>query len=226
MPEFNKILKTHFVADLDEIQDKLTADLTAAGKTSGLAVLVFANARTPFTKSEILPLVNYWNYRSRDHVTFFFIGYIGDEQADADGYTTVLDPEQSFHEPIFVKTIEAIEHESNWKYRGDTPLILCRGFLRVGKQTGKRKAFLDFDSLIQFELESALREKAIESVESFFEVIIDVAKNTPDDEVHWKLSDKLGAGALGDALIEAVTDKLKGTKTIINAVRFFRIKKK
>jgi hypothetical protein len=213
--------KGYFVAGLSEIEDKLTADLVRSGKEAGLAVIVFANAQKPFVKSEILPLVNYWNYRSKDYATFFFVGHIGDQEAGE--FFARLDVENSFHEQVFVETIEHFENKSHWKYRGDTPLILCRGYLASQENSGDPRAFLDLDSIIEFELERALREKAIESVEAFFEVVIRVAKETPGEEVHWKLSDKLGVRALGDAFIEAVADKLKGTKRIINAVRFFRV---
>lgn len=53
-----------------------------------------------------------------------------------------------------------------------------------------------------------------------------MAKTTPGDGVHWKLSDKLGAHALGDALVEGMTEKLMGTNKIkiIDAVRVFRVR--
>lgn len=86
-----------------------------------------------------MPLVNHWNYRSRDYATFFFVGYLGDSHAGSDGYTTVLDPEASFSDRAFVETIEYFVSKSKWKYRGDTPFIVCRGFLGKHRQTGKQK---------------------------------------------------------------------------------------
>ncbi|PYT45347.1 MAG: hypothetical protein DMG45_01835 [Acidobacteria bacterium] len=148
MSEFRDLFKAHFVADLRQIRDKLTADLTRAGKTAGLAALVFANARKPFVKSEILPLVNYWNYRSKDHASFFFVGFVGDEEDDSE-FSAKINPEDSFVERVFVETIEHFENNTSWKYRGDTPLILCRGYLLYHKQTRKPRAFLDLDSLVR-----------------------------------------------------------------------------
>src|SRR5205807_7108953 len=100
MSEFRDLFKAHFVADLRQIRDKLAADLTGAGKTSGLAALVFANAKKPFVKSEILPLVNYWNYRSKDHASFFFVGFVGTED-DGSGFQDRIDPDNSFVERVF-----------------------------------------------------------------------------------------------------------------------------
>jgi hypothetical protein len=217
----------HYVAQLNQMQDTLTADLVKAGKQAGLVAIVFANAKKPFVQNEILPLVDYWNYRSGQSATFFFVGYLAKDPGD-DGSESAPGPkpEESFRDRAFVEMIGYFEGNSEWKYRGDTPLILCRGFLRdVDTSDGpKPKAFFDLKSILEFELESALREDAIKSVESFFELLIEVAKETPGDNVQWKLSDKLGTGALGDAIIEALNDKLKGVKRIVDAVRFFRIK--
>src|SRR5436190_19758153 len=82
MSEFRDLFKAHFVADLRQIRDKLTADLTRAGKTAGLAALVLANARKPFVKSEALPLVKYWNYRSKDMASVIFVVYVADEEEE------------------------------------------------------------------------------------------------------------------------------------------------
>jgi len=224
MSDFQGFFQAHFVADMSQIQDKLTTDLVKANRTDALAAVIFANARKNFSQEHILPLVSYWNYRSRDFVTFFFVGYVGDEKADDSGFVTVSDPQHSFHEKTFVETIEEFEKASSWKYRGDTPLILCRGYLRYNKKTGDPKAFLDLSSVLEFELERALNENAIQSVDSFFEAVIRAAKETPGHDVHWRLSDQLGARALGEALKDAVGSKLPGVKRIIDAIRFFRVK--
>jgi len=43
----------------------LTADLVKADRPSGLAAVVFADARWGFARDDILPLVPYWNQRSK-----------------------------------------------------------------------------------------------------------------------------------------------------------------
>ena len=224
MNNFEGIFAAHFVADMEQIQDKLTRDLVTADRTSGLVAVVFANAKRSFAAKDILPLVPYWNYRSRDFVTFFFVGYVGDENAGYSEYVTIPGPGSRFSERAFVETIETFESRDIWKYRGDTPLILCRAYLRYHTQTNEPRAFVDLDSIIEFELERAIRKNAIESVEAFFEMVIRVAKETPGGDVHWKLSDILGAHTLGEALLEGLASRLPGSKQALNAVRFFRVK--
>lgn len=224
MSDFPKMFSAHFVADIGQIRDKLTSELVRTNQSSRLAAIVFANGSKGFVRSEIVPLVEYWNYRSKDYVTFFFVGYVGDDSAEDSEFVRASLHPDAFDEKSFVEAIESFEQESTWKYRGDTPLILCRAFLRYHKTTGEPKAFLDLSSIIEFELEHALREKAIHSVDSFFELVILVAKETPGGSLEWKLSDKLGARALGDALVEAILGKLpRGTKHLVDAIRFFRV---
>jgi len=228
MGEFRGFFKTHFVADIGQIRDKLTEDLTKAKRESGLVAIVFAIPKKPFVKNEVLPLVEIWNYRSKDYVTFFFVGWQGVEDVDDSEFSDVFldknNPEGSFSAKTFDEAIEEFQGMGPWRYKGDTPLILCRGYLRYRKQTNEPRAFLDLESVIEFELERALREGSIDSVESFFEVVIRVAKEAPGDVVHWRLSDQLGNRALGDAIIEAITEKVKGAKRILNAIKFFRVK--
>ena len=219
------LLNAHFVADLGQIRDKLTADLVDAGRSSGLVVVVFANARKKFSQDEIHPLVPYWNYRSRDYVSFFFPGYVGDESGDNSEYSTVFDPSATFDQATFTETIEQFERETNWIHQGDTPIVICRGFLQYDKRTKEPRALLDFHSIIELELERAIRNDAIDSIDVFFEAIIKAGKETPGGDVQWKLAASLGASALRKTLVEAITSALPpGAKHIFDAIRFFRSK--
>src|SRR5207245_6825846 len=56
-------------------------------------------------------------------------------------FSAKINLEDSFVERVFVETIEHFENNTSWKYRGDTPLILCRGYLLYHKQTRKPRAF-------------------------------------------------------------------------------------
>jgi hypothetical protein len=222
MNEIPGFFEADLVADMSMIRDKLTVDLVKSKQRSRLAVIVFANERKPFVKNEILPLVPYWNYRSRDHVSFFFVGHSGDASVDESGYYPAT---TSFDDETFANVIEEFENRSNWDYRGDTPLIICRGYLRYHKNTGEPRAFLDLDdSVIEFELERALRIGVADSIESVFEAIIKAAKETPGGKVQWKLSAALGGRALSGAILEAVSSKLPGARRVFDAVRSFRVR--
>lgn len=117
------LLKAHFVADIGQIREKLSRDLLRSKREAGLIAIVFANAKKRWVQDNILPLVNYWNYRSRDDVTFFFVGYIGDERAGEDQFFAILDESaESFGEGAFVKAIEHFETHTTWRYEHEHAL--------------------------------------------------------------------------------------------------------
>lgn len=177
----------YFVADMNQIQERLTAELKRLEQSSSLVAIVFANARKPFAINSIHPLVPYWNYRSRDYVSFFFPGYVGDDSVGESEYVPVLDPGGHFSDKTFTETIEDFEQQTDWKYNGDTPVVICRAVLRYHNRTHEARAFLDFESIIEFELERALRAHAIESIEAVFEALIRAAKETRGEGVQWQL---------------------------------------
>jgi hypothetical protein len=223
MSDFSGFYSARFVAELDDVVDKLGADLEKLGRSSMLIAIVFANGDKDFVKKEVLPLVGYWNYRSRDFICFFFVGWVGDPRNDGTEYGEGI-TDGDFSSRAFVEAIESMENQSKWKYQGDTPLLLLRGFRQYDEIKKKQRAYLDMHSVIEFELERAIREHAIDSVESFFEIVIAVARATPGDYVQWKLSDKLGPSALGDTLLAGISSKLPGAPQLVHAIRFFRVK--
>ncbi len=215
----------HFVSRKKHIQSQLLFDFEKAGKKSGLVVIIFANPEEAFTKEKLIPLIPHWNFRSKHHVAFFFVGFTGQP--------SVKDPETSpgnpikppFNARVFNQAIDDFERACNWEYRGDTPLIICRGYLKTTKKGQSPKAYLDLDTVIEFQLEQALKKEAIQSVKSFFELIIKTAKETKGDKVHWKLSDVLGGQALGAGIIDFIVSKLPGVNKAVDATKFFRLKK-
>ena len=212
---------THFVATSSQIQQKLARDLVGAGQDSRLTAIVFANSDKPWVAKEIIPLINYWNYRSKTYVTFFFVGYIGDENADE--YTDIIADNEitaKFDAKSFVNLIELFEKRTDWKHEGDTPIILCRGYLNKGDTD---KAHLDFQEVIEFKIEEILRNGAILSVESFFETLIQTAEAIPGGQCHWKLSDVLGAKTLGRGIIDEVFKRIPGLAKL-RAAAAFRVK--
>ena len=72
-----------------------------------------------------------------------------------------------------------------------------------------------------------MRDGVIDSVESFFEALIRIVRDTPGDKVQWKLSDQLAAKSLGKAIVEGVFAYLpKGVKKAVKTIDYFRIKDK
>ena len=226
MPENVGMYGAYFIANLAQMRENLTRDLKAASRSSGLAAIVFANARKKFVQDEIAPLVSYWNYRSGSHVSFFFPGYCGDPSMGSSEYSPIFDPITSFNEKTFVETIKQVEEgDADWTYRGDTPIVIFRAYLQYHNVTREPLAFVDFSSIIEFELERSIDNGSIESVEKFFEGIIKAAQEIPGDDVDWKLGAKLGASALREALVDAVVSTLPpGARRVAKAIVDFRPK--
>lgn len=216
------LYQAYLVADMKQIILQLQNDMISSGQKSILIVIVLANAKKSFIKSEILPLIEYWNFRSKNHVTFFFPGYIGLEHFNISNPDKV---EHYFKEKVFVQLIEQIEKTTSWKYSGDTPIILCASYLQYDQKLKKNYAYIDFGSVIEFKLEQALKEGLINSVESFFETLIDIAKELPGFKAHWKLSDIYGLKTLGESLLEIFAPKLsKSTRKLAKTIQYFGIK--
>ena len=226
MSESFGLYGAYFIADSDQIRENITQDLETANRSSGLAAIVFANAKKKFVQDEISPLITYWNYRSESHISLFFPGYRGNPSIGSSEYSPTFDPIDSFSEKTFVDIMKEVEEgDANWTYRGDTPIIIFRTYLQYDNVTREPLAFFDFSSIIQFELERSIRNGSIESVDKFFEAIIKAAKETPGDSVDWKLSARLGESALREALIDAVVSTLpSGARRVAEVFADFRPK--
>jgi hypothetical protein len=226
MSEFGGFFHAHFVADYAQVRSKLTKDLLRRGTTSCLTTIVFANGRREFVKKTLLPLVPYWNYRSKDWVTFFFVGYVGDETLRDDDPEPWPD-ENSFHEPSFVEAIEDFERECTWTYDGRTSVMVCAASLRTDPTTGETEAALDFGSMIDFDLEKAMQDGVIDAPEVFFEAMIRFAKENSGANLLTKISDGMGAKSFAKAIVDGVLEYLpKAAKKGLSAVNCFRVKDK
>lgn len=215
-----------FVTDYSGMCDVLTRELVRRGRNRSLAVAVFASAHDKFTKEHLLPHVEYWNCRSREWVDFFFPGYLGDDTPSAD-FVTVNDHEdKGFDEKTFVKAIEQFE-QSGWHYPGRPSVVIFESVLKRRASDGKQRAFPDLSSYIDFAIEEAISDKAIDSVEVFFERLIRFAKTHSDTNEHWRLSDVVAGESIVKALGDAIFENLpaKGVKKMLMPLKYFRVKK-
>jgi hypothetical protein len=213
-----------FVADYSDMCDVLTRELVRRGRNHSLAVAVFASAHHEFTRTHLLPHVEYWNCRSRALVDFFFLGYRGD--ASSDEHVTPNDREdKGFDEATFVRAIEKFE-ESGWQYSGRPSIVIFESVLRQRNSDGHRRAFPNMVSYIEFEIQSAIEDRAIGSVEVFFEKIVRFAKTQAATGSHWRLSDLAAAHSIAKALGEMVFENLpiKGTKQALAPLKYFRVR--
>jgi hypothetical protein len=213
-----------FVVDMAQIRHTTTRHLVDSGRSAGLAAIVFAGGREKFAVTELLSLVQDWNYRLDGYVSFFFVGHVGDEERGDSEFTSYI-PQDSFSEEVFTDTIHEFQQGSSWDYRGDISVILCRAHLMYHKQSGEPRAFLDLESIIEINLERAAGEHFVDSVNSIFETVVRVAQETPGGEVAWKFNAVFRGDLLGNVFIEAVEAKLPRSMTLANALRFLGAKR-
>src|SRR5260221_6479679 len=224
MTEYN-FFGGFFVTDYSGMCDVLTRELAGRGRFRSLAVAVFASARDQFTKTHLLPHVEYWNCRSKAWVDFFFLGYLGDDTPDDDSVTVNSREDKGFHEETFVEAIERFER-SGWRYSGRPSVLIFQSGLKQRVSDGKQRAFPDLTNYIDFAVEEAISDHAIDSVEKFFERIIRFAKTQSEINPQWRLSDVVAGESIVKALGDAVFENLpiKGVKRVLMPLKYFRVK--
>lgn len=214
---------TYPIADYDEMCAKLTADLIRTGRRTALMAVVFAHPKLKFAENAILPLVPYWNYRSRDYITFFFPGYQGDSHSRGDShFAPILDPENCFHDALFVDTVETFEGKSSWRYPGRSSILISRAVLKQNVSTKEKWAFPDFSRVVEFDLEAAVEDEVISSVEKFFESLIRFAKSYPDG--NRMPGDRELVYGLAESGLENIP--IKGLRRILKVIEHLREKDK
>ena len=156
-----------------------------------LVGILFARPFNLLSKDFIVPNLNYYHHRSADFVDFFCAGYgaywyppTEDQQVVA----KVDNTEWLYSDAIFNGLRKEIQDITRWKYSGSTDLILTNA---IYSETDK-KVQLDFSNSLWFQLEKAIEDQAIASVEAFFEQIFKFSeKELVDINPSWELSKEL-----------------------------------
>ena len=178
---------------------------SAPAKHVRLVGLLFARPSSPLAKAEILPAVADWHYRSGDHIDFFFAGY--HRHPRLPGAIPIEIPGMEpwgYSAEIFNGFRREIESKSKWQYSGACDLLLVNA--RFNRTT--RMAEIDFRSMILCQLDQMKEDKAIPSVERFFENIFRFAESADDRDPAWGFSDKQGLSVAASALKRVVLSLL------------------
>jgi hypothetical protein len=150
----------------------------------------------------------YWNDDSGDSIDFIYAGWSENQG------------ELNFDRKDFLAFRAAFEDMCEWKYSGETDLLILNFVLEPSDSSG----YFAFDEVIELPIEAMLREKLIGSLDHLAAQIIVSAKEYSARERHenqspvWVISDKLamrrGKKDLWDSLLLFVfsdyADKLKG----------------
>lgn len=198
------------VSDYNKFLSHLTnAFISAYGNSASdhvrLVGIIFARPSSPLAKSEIIPALADWHYRSGDHVDLFFAGY--HQHALLPGFIPVPVPgmgEWGYSPEVFNSFRQEIESRTKWQYSGACDLLLTNARF----DTATQKAEIEFRSTIVCQLDSMKEDKAIPSVERFFESIFRFAESADDTDPAWGFSDKQGLSVTGSALKRVVLSLL------------------
>lgn len=184
-----------------------------------LKVLVFADPFQDFSRQHIRPLAEPWHRRSGDSLQILFPGH-------PDG--TGGDP--ALARGVFAAAAEEIQSESGWRYRGKAAVVIAsaRDLPRVLQREWAQESLIDFDSLIEFELERAMEHKALESPEIFLKALVRRVESNPETITQKSLGDSLGIATLGTVLIDALCEDLpvRGMEEGSGLLDFFRLRRK
>lgn len=135
------------------------------------------------TGKNILESLEYYHYRTGKSINFYLPGYgaywTKKEYPDRVVVTKIAGVEWSFSSEKFVNFIEDMECNSSWEYSGESELLLIE--LKSGK--------LSYENVIEFYLDNMIRDKAIISIQEFFEKLFKICK---DENSMKRISNTLG----------------------------------
>lgn len=167
------------------------AAMFAARKAQGLTAnsvlvgLLFARPSDDFAAKNIIPELDYFDTRSGESLDFFCVGYSKTQTPLSQAVIKVKGVQWWFDNDSFDKFRRQITRESNWKYSGETELLLADA------KWSDSKASIDYSSAIPCLLEDMQNDKAFKNIKSFFENVFTYAED-PGSSPAFDLSDLFG----------------------------------
>jgi hypothetical protein len=170
---------------------------TLEGHRTDIIGLLFAPPDTKVGKENVVPRLGYLDGRSGQHIHFFCAGYGG--YRFAEDLVPVADMRYEdgsvipwgFSQRKFVSFVSEMEDSASWQYSGESDLILTT-------------PDLTFDDCILFDIDSMLRDGAVDTPSRLFEVIIKYARERKAAAGIPDFSDRRGVGLLSDATLEGI----------------------
>ncbi|MDW3210319.1 MAG: hypothetical protein R8N23_10655 [Reichenbachiella sp.] len=205
-----------------DIEDRLTKAFREKYKRKDVVLtgILLARPEDKLTKSDILPHLNYWHYRSDYYADFFCAGYI---PVDFENGTIAVDAyiddlQWGFSHSAFVEIVEDIENTTDWSYNGDPTLILINAYF------DENAAKLDFHRLLRINFRELSLLKNPPTPTSIAENVFEFAKKCNEDESDpiWELSTKFGRRILRKGIKTAFLSWLPKwlSPTVAEAMQF------
>jgi hypothetical protein len=151
-----------------------------------------------FVRDNIINRINYFHHKSNEGIDFYFpgygaywYGYYGKQKTAC----TVDEVEWSFSEKMYCEFINELEIKSNWRYSGETELIII----------DYAKEDLDFSNTMTFWLDKMVKDKIIYSPANFFTSIFNLFK---EENTTYTASDKLALKSMGNKIVDIIKNKM------------------
>ena len=149
---------------------------------------------------DIIDALPYYHHRSGRSINFYLPGYGAywyGAYPDEKDVAMINGTQWSFSNLKYVEFIDALEKHSRWEYSGESELLL------IEYSNGK----LDYSNVLRFHLDAMLEDKAISSVNAFFE---DIFRHAMKQRSLTQISDITGLKTLGQITIDCVLAELPG----------------
>jgi hypothetical protein len=173
----------HNCMDLDDVRRRLLrkykkifgdlSNLPDGPVAAKMAVaLIYGQPTAPAMAKDLLPRLNYIHHRSADALEIFTIGYL--ERGAED------DPMPLFDDSAFVRAVEELERETDWRYSGETDLIFLASSLKITRDEHgdiMPEIALEFDHVVCLCLEKAIAQKTVSSGAGLIEDIVRASAN-------------------------------------------------
>jgi hypothetical protein len=111
-----------------------------------------------------------------------------------------------YSDSSFNEFLEELEAQTLWRYSGGTELLLTNSVWNAQR----RSASLDFTSALAMNLDLAVADGAILSVEQWFESIFRFAQKSRDDDPTWGFGASAGLVAARSGLLSGILSLLPG----------------
>ncbi len=206
------------IVSIDEILN-ITASKIRADIHRRMIGLLFLKPGAELVSKEILDNGEYFHVRTGKEIDFFLPGYGPKEYGNDDAVFDLDLGDTGFVMRMseFVNCIKLLQADSSWKYSGETDLLL----LDVVLSDSVHPKF-DTNNVICCNLDSLIRNKGIESIHGFLELIVQFVESGCHEFPTHKFSDLMGIQKGKDGFVNYLKSALPSgvANDIQNAVSF------
>lgn len=194
--ELNRVPTVRESARIQSFPDNFVFNSEKYGITDDVVAILITRPDLASGK-DILNSLEYYHFRTGHSINFYLPGYgaywTEEEYPDGKVVTEIAGVKWSFSNQRFVEFIEDMEKYSKWRYSGESDLIFAE--VKNGR--------LSYERAMEFHLDNMLRDKAIISVNQFFEKIVRIGQEGRSmNQIGNKLGIDKGKQVVFDALLE------------------------